>query len=136
MKFLLGPISAVSSPVAWSHRVYRLPKNGSPVVLKRVQRNQRSLIPEPAQRGPLYFTNDERQAFTEEVNAKYPGCDRHGEDCAVCRDIEYAYLEDKLIGTTMSPEDRQKIIANNRALRNIRNVSPMTARTIFFSNIA
>jgi hypothetical protein len=36
--------------------------------------------------------------------------------------LEYAYFENKTMPTSMPPEERQKIINNNRSLRNIKNV--------------
>jgi hypothetical protein len=101
----------------YGHLVYsvpRLPIN-RPTIIKRSERSSASI------RGPLFFTSQERQAIAELVHANSRDCDRH-ENCTDCHNLEYAYYENKAMPTSMPPEERQKIINNNRSLRNIKNV--------------
>jgi hypothetical protein len=105
-----------TTPSTYGHRIYSTPTSSSPEIVKRRYRSST----EP--RGPLYFTSQERQAIAELVHAKPRSCDRHT-DCTDCTNIEYAYYENKTMPTSMAPEERQKIINNNRSLRNIKNVS-------------
>ncbi|PBP22153.1 SH3-domain-containing protein [Diplocarpon rosae] len=94
---------------------HRIPWNTKPVitVAKRQKRSKRK-------RGPEYFTPEERRAIEQLVHGNPRGCERHV-NCTDCRDIEYAYHENKALPLTMDPEQRQKIINNNRSLRNIKN---------------
>ncbi|KAH7409533.1 hypothetical protein BKA64DRAFT_742610 [Cadophora sp. MPI-SDFR-AT-0126] len=71
-------------------------------------------------RGPEYFTVEERLHITRLVHATARSCKRHT-NCKDCIDTEYAYYENKLLPRSMDPEQRQKIINNNRSLRNIKN---------------
>lgn len=57
----------------------------------------------------------------EKIHSKTYSCDKH-QDCTDCRNIEYAYHENIIMSTSMPPEERNKIISNNRSLRNIKNV--------------
>jgi hypothetical protein len=72
-------------------------------------------------RDVFYFTSKERLDIAELVHAKPHNCQRHT-DCTDCYNLEYAYHENKRIPTTMPVEERQKIISNNRSLRNIKTV--------------
>ncbi|KAK2626476.1 hypothetical protein QTJ16_003651 [Diplocarpon rosae] len=94
---------------------HRIPWNTKPVITlsKRQDRSKRI-------RGPEYFTPDERRAIEQLVHVNPRGCERHV-NCTDCRDIEYAYHENKALPLSMDPEQRQKIINNNRSLRNIKN---------------
>lgn len=105
----------------YGHRIYsvpRLPKN-RPHIPKRTERSSNQI------RDPLYFTSQERQAISELVHANPRECDRHP-NCTDCHNLEYAYFENKTMPTSMPPEERQKIINNNRSLRNIKNVRMIT----------
>ena len=104
-----------STHSTYGHRVYSIPKS-SPGIIKRQYRSSTQ------NRGPLYFTEQERQAIADLVHEKPRSCDRHT-DCTDCTNIEYAYLENKAMPTSIPPEERQKIINNNRSLRNIKNVA-------------
>lgn len=97
-------------------------------------RRQRSLSPlqlitkptisTTARRPPLlYFTFQERQEIYEKVHTKPTVCDHHI-NCINCLDIEFAFHELQALPQDMDPELRQKIISNNRSLRNIKNVCP------------
>ena len=104
-----------STHSTYGHRVYSIPKS-SPGIVKRRHRSSTQT------RGSLYFTDQERQDIAELVHEKSRSCDRHT-DCTDCTNIEYAYYENKAMPTSIPPEERQKIINNNRSLRNIKNVS-------------
>ncbi|KAI6717174.1 hypothetical protein JHW43_000349 [Diplocarpon mali] len=93
----------------------RIPWSTKPVTSPS-RRQQRSI----SRRGPGHFTSEERRAIEQLVHANPRGCERH-DNCTDCRDIEYAYHENKALPLTMDPEQRQKIINNNRSLRNIKN---------------
>jgi hypothetical protein len=107
-----------ASPSTYGHRVFSVPENASPGQIK-----SRSRSISVAARGPLYFTKEERQAIAELVLAGQPTRHCRHPNCTDCTDIEYAYHENKAMATSLPPEDRQKIINNNRSLRNIKNVS-------------
>lgn len=104
------------SPSTYGHRVFTVPENASPGSLKTRSRSS------SAARGPLYFTEEERQAIADLVRANPRHCERHP-NCTDCTNLEYAYYENKAMATSLPPEERQKIINNNRSLRNIKNVS-------------
>jgi hypothetical protein len=72
----------------------------------------------------IYFTEEENLAIQAVVNSRQQGygCEKH-ENCTDCREIEYSKLENQAMPTSIPPEERQKIINNNRSLRNIKNVS-------------
>jgi hypothetical protein len=110
--------AAPASPhSAYGHRVYRFPQL-PPLPPTIPKRTTRSFAPI---RGPFYFTGQERQAIADLVHENSHECDRHP-NCAECLNVEYAYHENKIMPTSMPPEERQKIINNNRSLRNIKNV--------------
>merc|ERR1711939_434993 len=71
-------------------------------------------------RGPECFTEEERLHITRLVHAASRNCEKHT-SCTSCIDLEFAYYENKFLPHTMDPEQRQKIINNNRSLRNIKN---------------
>jgi hypothetical protein len=70
----------------------------------------------------LYFTARERQAIADLVHAKPLVCEHHS-NCTDCLNLEFAFQENKVMPTSMPPDERQRIINNNRSLRNIKNVS-------------
>lgn len=105
------------SPSTYGYRVFTVPEHVSPRSLKSTSRSRSSSIT----RGPLYFTNEEHQAITELVRSNPRHCERHN-NCTDCTNLEYAYHENKAMATSLPPEERQKIINNNRSLRNIKNV--------------
>ena len=112
-----SPESAPSPHNTYGHRVFTVPRipNNRPTIPKRSERSFVQI------RGPFYFTSQERDAIGDLVLANPRECDRHP-DCTDCHNIEYAYFENKAMPTSMPPEERQKIINNNRSLRNIKNV--------------
>jgi LAS seventeen-binding protein 1/2 len=111
------------APSTYGHRVFKVPENASPAEIK-----SRSRSTSVAVRGPLYFTKEERQAIAEFVLASQPTRSCRHPSCTDCTEIEYAYHENRVMATSLPPEERQKIINNNRSLRNIKNVS-ITKRT-------
>lgn len=118
-------LSPASPHTTYGHCVYQLPTTtiNSPTIniTKRQQRND----PFPrGERGLFYFTEDENLAIEEEVNTQQYSCGKH-EHCTDCRETEYSFLLNKAMPTSMPPEDRQKVINNNRSLRNIKNVCPI-----------
>ncbi|TVY38779.1 Protein csh3 [Lachnellula subtilissima] len=100
----------------YGHRIYQVPSD-SPTIVKRQHRQK---YPTRAERGLFYFTEDENIAIQEEVNSKHHSCGKH-EHCTDCRETAYSFLENKAMPTSMPPEERQKVINNNRSLRNIKN---------------
>ncbi|KAG9247126.1 hypothetical protein BJ878DRAFT_539588 [Calycina marina] len=68
----------------------------------------------------LYFTHTKLHDIGQKVPSTTYNCTKH-QDCTDCRNIEYAYPENKTMSTFMLPEERNKIIGNNRSLRNIKN---------------
>ncbi|TVY40540.1 Protein csh3 [Lachnellula occidentalis] len=100
----------------YGHRIYQVPAD-SPIIVKR---QHRQAPPTRAQRGLFYFTEHENTAIQEEVNTKHYSCGKH-EHCTDCRETAYSFLENKAMPTSMPPEERQKVINNNRSLRNIKN---------------
>lgn len=113
-----SPESVAPSPHStYGYRVYSVPRlpTNRPHINKRIDRSSASI------RGPFFFTSQERQAIGELVHANPRSCNRHP-NCTDCYNLEYAYYENKTMPTSMPPEERQKIINNNRSLRNIKNV--------------
>lgn len=99
---------------SYGHQILQIttsPVHPSPLLVRRPSR-ARSL---------LYFTEEERAVIEDLVNRNPRPCEQHI-DCQHCIDKEYAYHETRILPTSMTPEDRQRIINNNRALRNIKNV--------------
>ncbi|CAG8973553.1 hypothetical protein HYALB_00002879 [Hymenoscyphus albidus] len=110
--------SPESPHATYNHRIYAIPaplSSPTPLIPKRRPLNNPEII-----RGHLYFTNDERQAIAELVAANLRPCE-HGNNSTDCLDFEYAHHENKAMSTSLPPEERQKIINNNRSLRNIKN---------------
>ncbi|XMA09011.1 hypothetical protein WAI453_001802 [Rhynchosporium graminicola] len=105
----------------------RVPFHSKPTIIKRnsrpsaTPRSASTPSPrQPAPRGPEYFTREERHQIARLVHATARNCERHT-NCKDCIDLEYAYYENKFLPRNMDPEQRQKIINNNRSLRNIKN---------------
>jgi hypothetical protein len=73
----------------------------------------------------LYFTAAERQAIADLVHAKTSTCEHHF-NCTDCLNLEFSFQENKAMSTSIPPEERQRIINNNRSLRNIKNVSTLS----------
>lgn len=69
----------------------------------------------------FYFREEEKEAIAALVHKKQPNCEKHIY-CTDCLNIEFAYYEYKVMPSDITPEARNKIISNNRALRNIKNV--------------
>ena len=105
----------------YGHLVYSVPRlpTNRPTITKRSERSSEF------SRGLFFFTSQERQAIAELVHVNPRNCDRHP-NCTDCHNLEYAYFENKAMPTSMPPEERQKIINNNRSLRNIKNVRTST----------
>ncbi|TAQ86272.1 hypothetical protein B7494_g5385 [Chlorociboria aeruginascens] len=108
---------APKSPSTFGHRIYQVPASGNPFIAKRRIRKQYDTT---LNRGPFYFSNSERLAIETLVNEKEYNCKVH-QNCTDCRNAEFTYLENKTMPTSIPPEERQKIINNNRSLRNIKN---------------
>lgn len=110
-----------SSPhVTYGHRFYTVPTDSKQLSVAKT-RPQRINIPEPSRRGAFYFTEHERQFIDQLVHAEPRGCEKHP-NCTECYNKEYAYIENKIMPTSIPPEERNRIISNNRSLRNIKNV--------------
>jgi hypothetical protein len=125
-----GPLSIAppsGSPSTYGYRVFTVSEHASPRSLKSTSRSRSSSIT----RGPLYFTDEERQAIAELVRSNPRHCERHN-NCTDCTNLEYAYPENKAMATSLPPEERQKIINNNRSLRNIKNVRLRTTGSPVF----
>ena len=103
------------SPSAYGYRIFSVPNKDSPLALKA-----HSQPPSKVARGPLYFTKEERLFIDALVRTKVRYC--HHPNCTDCTHTEYAYHENKAMATSLPPEERQRIINNNRSLRNIKNV--------------
>ncbi|RDW80087.1 hypothetical protein BP6252_04725 [Coleophoma cylindrospora] len=73
-----------------------------------------------ARKSPVYFTRAEQDLIAAQVEARRPFCD-HYDNCITCLNKEFAYLENKIMSTSMDPDTRQQIINNNRSLRTIKN---------------
>lgn len=114
-----SPTPNLRSPQSYGHRVYQVPSDDSPTIVKRAKRNI-----SPTRNRLIYFTEEENLAIQAVVNSRQQGygCEKH-ENCTDCREIEYSKLENQAMPTSIPPEERQKIINNNRSLRNIKNVS-------------
>lgn len=110
--------------------IARIPLHSKPTILKRGSRPTSSSTAiststatrtsQPV-RGPEYFTNEERHKIATLVFSTERNCEKHT-NCKDCIDLEFAYYENKFLPRNMDPEQRQKIINNNRSLRNIKNV--------------
>jgi hypothetical protein len=110
-----------SSPhITYGHRFYTVPGDDQQLPVAK-SRPRRSNIPETSNRGIFYFTDEEREAINQLVHAHPRECGRHT-DCTECSNTEYAYFENKAMPTSIPPEERNKIISNNRSLRTIKNV--------------
>jgi hypothetical protein len=109
-----------SPHVTYGHRFYTL-VNDSQQLTVGDSRLQPTCIPEPVRRGIFYFSDTEREYIDQLVHNEPRGCEQHP-NCIECYNTEYAYLENKIMPTTMPPEERNRIISNNRSLRNIKNV--------------
>jgi len=68
----------------------------------------------------LYFTSEEHELIDTLVDEKKYDCKGH-DNCTDCRNIEYAYHQNKIMNTAIPPEERAKVINNNRSLRTIKN---------------
>ncbi|KUJ23311.1 uncharacterized protein LY89DRAFT_728071 [Mollisia scopiformis] len=67
-----------------------------------------------------FFTKAQEAETAEKVYSKVHGCERH-QNCTDCTNIEFAYWENKIMSTSIPADERQKIIANNKSLRTIKN---------------
>lgn len=114
----VGVQNSERSPHAtYNHRIYTIPADSpTPLIPKRRPLKSQRIV-----RAHLYFTEDERKAIAELVAVNLKPC-KHGKNCIDCLDLEYAHHENKAMSTSLPPEERQKIINNNRSLRNIKNV--------------
>lgn len=88
----------------------KLPR--TPTITKRIR--------VPSQIFP-FFTAEEDRETAEKVYSKIHGCERH-DNCTDCTNIEFAYWENIMMSTSIPADERQKIIANNKSLRTIKNV--------------
>jgi len=129
-----SPSTLGTSPFAVRHpgSTLRIPLHltSEPTIVKRPSRPSSTTTPTTSKskshpssqvtRGPEYFTEEERLHITRLVHAASRNCEKHT-NCTSCIDLEFAYYENKFLPHTMDPEQRQKIINNNRSLRNIKN---------------
>jgi hypothetical protein len=109
-----------SPHVTYGHRFYTV-VNDSQQLAVGDSRLQPVCLPEPVRCGIFYFSDTEREYIDQLVHSEPRGCEQHP-NCIECYNTEYAYLENKIMPTTMPPEERNRIISNNRSLRNIKNV--------------
>lgn len=110
-----------SSPhVTYGHRFCTIPNDSQQLSVSKT-RPWPVGLPESSYRGPFYFTAVEREHIEQLVHAEPRGCQKHP-DCTECYNTEYAYFENKIMPTTIPPEERNRIISNNRSLRTIKNV--------------
>lgn len=121
-----GVSSGIQAPpasphVTYGHRFYTLPDDKQQLSVKKT-RPQPVDLPQPSRRSLFYFTESERQYIKQLVHAEPRGCAQHP-NCIECYNTEYAYIENKVMPTSMPPEERNRIISNNRSLRTIKNVS-------------
>jgi hypothetical protein len=105
------------------HKLDIVPSGADPFISKRKARRSSKEVA----RGPLYFTEEEHQhiadkALANVARANIKGCNNTDHTCQSCVDFQLAYLQNKAMPTSIPPEERQKIINNNRSLRNIKNV--------------
>lgn len=120
-----SPLQSPDSPgfafsaSAFKNRL-RIPIHSKPSPVQVQQRRDRTLTLS-AIRGPAWFTPEERQLITELVFAADVSCAHHV-NCRTCVEQAFAYHENNALPETMDPEQRQKIINQNRSLRNIKNV--------------
>ena len=118
--------TSASPHTTYCYRIFPLPRlpTNPPLITKR---GERCATANPKARDPFFhFTSQERQAIAELVHINPRECDLHP-NCTDCHNLEYAYFENKTMPTSMPPEERQKIINNNRSLRNIKNVRSRNA---------
>jgi hypothetical protein len=113
-----GPLS----PATFGQRVFSFPINASREEILAISQSPSVAIPSEA-RGPFYFTEAEREALDDVAEANLGDCPGHHRNCTACIDTEHAYNELRVMPATMSLEERQRIINDNRSLRNIKNVS-------------
>ena len=82
-------------------------------------------------RGLFYFLSFERNWIEHTVEQQLREhqqdheeevCEGHT-NCVECYHKRYIILESEIMSTSMPPEERQKIINNNRSLREVKNVS-------------
>lgn len=79
-----------------------------------------------------YFARNDLWATDQHVLTHPPAsCTAHGQTCTDCLNFAYAAFELRIMATQIPPEDRQKIINNNRSIRTIKNVR--TSRSISVS---
>ena len=130
-----SPSTLSTSPFAVRHpgSTVRIPLHitSNPTIVKRPSRSSSTTTPTASKlksrpssqvtRGPEYFTLEECLYITRLVHAVPRSCEKHT-NCKDCIDLEFAYYENKFLPRSMDPEQRQKIINNNRSLRNIKNV--------------
>lgn len=117
---------AANSPATYGHRIL----TAVPILHPRVPKRSRPTVTSAAQDQEtqkrssfLYFTPAERQAIADLVHAEPSVCKHPHTNCTDCLNLEFAFHENKAMPTSMPPDERQRIINNNRSLRNIKNVS-------------
>lgn len=113
-----SPTTTLHSPHSFTNLSNRLLKK-----LPRVP-NISKRIRVPSQIFP-YFTNQQEAEIERKVYSKKHSCERH-ENCTDCTNVEFAYWENLKMSTSIPADERQKIIANNKSLRTIKNVSLVT----------
>jgi hypothetical protein len=113
-----GPLS----PATFGQRVFSFPIDATDEEILAISRSPSVAIPSEA-RGPFYFTEDEREALDAVVKSNLGDCAGRHRNCTACLDTEYAYYELRVMPASLSLEERQRIINDNRSLRNIKNVS-------------
>ncbi|KAI9056201.1 hypothetical protein LZ554_001129 [Drepanopeziza brunnea f. sp. 'monogermtubi'] len=117
---------AIGIPASAFKNKLRIPIHSKPSpvrVQKRPDRNS-----EHQNRGPEWFSPEERLAITELVFASKFSCEHHV-NCRTCIEQQYSYYENNALPPTMDPDQRQKIINRNRSLRNIKNELEALAET-------
>ncbi|EKD14542.1 uncharacterized protein L3040_000065 [Drepanopeziza brunnea f. sp. 'multigermtubi'] len=117
---------AIGIPAPAFKNKLRIPIHSKPSPVQVQKRPDRSS--EHRNRGPEWFSPEERLAITELVFASKLSCEHHV-NCRTCIEQQYSYYENNALPPTMDPDQRQKIINRNRSLRNIKNELEALAET-------
>lgn len=111
----LSPQKNVAPPSPYSthgHSILAVSKEGP---------NRRVSIPF-ATRPNVVFTKEDLDSIDILVDQSKIDCEHEsdGKKCIICREQEYAYQLTKIMATSMPPEERSKVIEQNRSLRTIK----------------
>lgn len=125
-----SPTNSVQSPFeprAYRQRFPNLPTS-TPSGRKQRHASQKSqlivVLEQEKRSRHFYFTADERDELHRRAVIARGDCQEHHSNCTDCFEIEYTDIANRTMPTSIAPEERQKIISNNRSLRTIKTVSP------------